>query len=170
MAQIEEPGLEAAGDSLSPLRKRRNELLHQGPRSSAWKGRRTWITADELEACLSDAERFLEMVSESLQGHYQGYTRVAALKRLWSYLFKSPLMIFDDFWQVDEEADEVLAFKDNPLVHQLASSERILLGLWRAEFASDPSLLREFSMKSLDSRRRRDLVTLIAALRELWLY
>lgn len=64
----------------------------------------------------------------------------------------------------------MLAFKDNPLVNQLATSERILLGLWRAEFAGDPSLLREFSMKRLDADRRRDLVTLIAALREIWLY
>lgn len=170
VAGIDDTGLAKSADCLSPLRQRRNELLHQGPRCSDWRGTRTWVTAKELATCLDNTERFLTGVSDALRRRYQGYTRVAALKRLWSYLFDSPIMNFDDFWHVDEDEDKVLAFKDSSLVGQLATSERILLGVWRAEFAGDPSLLREFSMKLLGADRRRDLVTLIAALREIWLY
>ena len=70
----------------------------------------------------------------------------------------------------DPELDRVVAIKADAPVGRLASSERILLGLWQAEFASDASLLREFNMKRLDNRRRRDVVTLIAAHRDIWLY
>jgi len=170
VAGIDDTRLATSADCLSPFRKRRNELLHQGPHDSGWRGTRNWITGEELATCLSNTEGFLTAVSEELRRRYEGYTRVAALKRLWSYLFDSPIMDFDEFWHVDDGEDKVLAFKDNPLVDQLSTSERILLGLWRAEFAGDPSLLREFSMKRLDADRRRDLVTLIAALREIWLY
>lgn len=97
VAGIDDTGLATSADCLSPLRKRRNELLHQGPHCSGWKGTRNWTTAEELATCLSDTERFLTAVTEALRRRYQGYTRVAALKRLWSYLFDSPIMDFDDF-------------------------------------------------------------------------
>ena len=170
VAELPESGWSEWSARLSGLRTRRNELLHQGPPQTGWHGTLTWVEAKDLEACLADTTSFLTSVADALRSRYPGHTRVAALRRLWSHLFDSPIMRFDDFWHFDEENDKVIAMKATALVDQLATSERIILGLWRAEFASDATLLRDFSMKSLDAERRRDLVTLIAALREIWLY
>jgi len=170
IAELPDTGLSEWSDRLSELRTRRNELLHQGPRQSGWDGTLAWVEAQELEACLADTTSFLTSVAGALRSRYPGHTRVAVLRRLWCHLFDSPIMRFDDFWHVDEENDKVIAMKATALVDQLSTSERIILGLWRAEFASDATLLRDFSMKLLDAERRRDLVTLIAALREIWLY
>lgn len=170
VAELPSSGFSEWASRLCALRNRRNELVHQKPRQRGSHGPRIWVDVQELGTCLADTKSLLTSVADSLRTRYAGYTRVAALRRLWSYLFDSPIMRFDDFWHVDEETDKVFAIKTNPLVDQLSTSERVLLGLWRAEFAGDASLLRHFSMKSLDADRRRDLVTLIAALREIWLY
>jgi hypothetical protein len=153
------------------LTDRRNTIVHGGRTLADEKETtKTWPSQAEVRDGVASSTTILQNICEAIGKRYETHTRVAALRRLWSHLFDSPLMKFDDYWIVDTEDDTVPAMKPNPAIDMLSRSERILLGLWRAEFAGDASLLRDFSMKSLDRRRRRDLVTLIAALRDIWLY
>ena len=162
MSDLPEKRFESDTAIIKKLREKRNGILH--------KGKNEWVSREETCKAVDDVLRILNNIYKGLTTRYARFTRIAALRRLWSYLFNSPIMKFDDYWVIDAENDRIIGFKDTPLINQLATSERILLGLWRAEFASDSSLLSEFHMKSLDQRRRQDLVTLIAALRDLWLY
>jgi len=170
VAELPGDGLTLWSERLGALRLRRNTLLHQGPRDSGRDRPLAWADVPEVVSCVEDMTSFLSTAREELQARYSRHTRVAALRNLWSYLFDSPIMIFDDFWLMDQEGDRVIAMKSDAPIESLATSERILLGFWRAEFAGDASLLKSFSMKLLDKQRRRDLVTLIAALRDIWLY
>jgi hypothetical protein len=79
-------------------------------------------------------------------------------------------MQFDRFWIVDQEGDQVVGAAADAPVDDLAASERMILGLWQAEFNGNASLLADFSMKHLTPERQRDLITLVAALRDIWVY
>lgn len=153
------------------LRERRNAILHQRLRDGDKSGSSgTWVSPEEASGCVSQCLAFATDVSAAIRERYSSHTRVAALRRLWSHLFESPIMQFDDYWIIDEEEDRVVATKADAPVGSLAKSERMILGLWRAEFNGDASLLADFHMKHLTPRRQRDLVTLIAALRDIWVY
>src|SRR5262249_49495252 len=158
--------LAARADDVARIRERRNEVLH-GRRDDhdPTKTLRAWPTLSEASACVNIVNTVASELRAALRARFASHTRVHALRTLWDYLWgASPLMPFDDFWVVDEEKGRVVATKEPKIIGQLSGSERMLLGVWRAEFNSDTSLLeRRFSMKHLDAERRRDLVTLLAA-------
>jgi hypothetical protein len=79
-------------------------------------------------------------------------------------------MKFERFWIVDEQNDQVIGIAANAPISSLASSERMILGLWQAEFGGQASLLKDFNMKHLTPHRQRDVITLVAALRDVWVY
>ncbi len=171
IADIPERSLESNVVIIQEFKKRRNEILHRSrPTANRDNQPIPWVTKEETSSAVQNLKKILINIRDSLKYRYDNHTRVEALRRLWSYLFTSPVMKFDDYWVIDTVKDRIIGYKDTPLINQLASSERVLLGVWRAEFASDSSLLQEFNMKSLGHKRRQDLVTLLAALRDLWLY
>ena len=69
------------------------------------------------------------IIENAITAKYKSYTRVASIKSLWQYLFRSPVMVFEDYWQIDLTKDEVVSYKgskyeDNGL---LSNSEMMFL-------------------------------------------
>ena len=155
---------------LTSLRDQRNRILHTGLGASNSDTQTAWVSCAETLDCIDVCLLFLAGVSAALRERYSSHTRVAALRRLWSHLFESPVMQFDRFWVVDEQKDQVIGIAVDAPINNLASSERMILGLWQAEFGSQTSLLKDFNMKHLTPHRQRDVVTLVAALRDIWVY
>ena len=99
---------------------------------------------------------------------YGHYTRVAAIERLWKYLFQSPVMVFEDYWQVDVVNDKVVSYKGSEYEDggRLSSSEFMFLGIWQSHFHGHTKNLNSFSMYSLDSVHKRKMLYFLSILDE----
>ena len=101
-------------------------------------------------ASLGSLKRLILELRERMSKQYAEYTKIAAVRRLWKYIFSSPVMPFDEFWILDESEDEVAAMKHGQHETTLSSSERMFLAVWRSHFNSwkDPhSQLAMYSLK-----------------------
>lgn len=157
--------------SFTALRHRRNVILHEAPQGpGTGGGQKDWVSQADALDCVHQCSLFLVDVSTAIRDRYSSYTRVAALRRLWSHLFHSPIMQFEKYWIIDEQEDQIIGMTADAPVGDLASSERMILGLWQAEFNGRTSLLSDFNMKHLTPDRQRDVITLVAALRDIWVY
>lgn len=151
------------------ISKVRNNILHYQPQDNDRNGRDVTIIVD-FARDMSLLKSFVQGLFGEITRAYGDHGHVAALERLWCYLFQSPIMQFDDYWVTDKEKDRVVGSKTPNFIDSLCTSEKILLGIWRAEFNSDAELLSNFHMKSIVGDARRDLFTLLVALRDIWLY
>jgi hypothetical protein len=144
------------------FRARRNLLLHNGLlvndayRESSGladppdKGTHLQIDRTYLQGAITALLNIMTALEKSLTGKYKKYTKLKAARALWAYLFKSPVMPFDDFWHVDEKADSVFATKTSKHESTISGAERLLLGLWRSHFNGDSDLLKGFNMRRFD--------------------
>ena len=74
-------------------------------------------------------------IEKSLTNRFSQYTKVNALKNLWNYLFHSPVLRFDDYWEYDDQ--RIISLKKNHvkrMLDNLSSSERKLLAIWLIHF------------------------------------
>ena len=94
-------------------------------------------------AILLEFEAQLKM---RLTAKYKEYTKINANKRLWRFLFKTPVMPYDDFWQYDEKFDHIYALKKGKYEGSLSNSETLLLSLWRAHFNGTGEYMTRFNM------------------------
>lgn len=102
-------------------------------------------------------------IEQELKTKYAKYNKHYVLKNLWEYLFKSPILKYDDYWQNDSGS---VTFKKNvrefkKLVrHSFSSSEVLLLFLWMNHFNSffcdkcfEPRFLNTYSL-DVNSRNK----------------
>jgi hypothetical protein len=149
---------------IQEIKATRNLLLHNGlevndfyleqageKKRAKYREKKLTIDRTYVEASLLSLAQFLDAISSALAQKYSDYTNLAANRRLWNYLFESPVMPYTDFWDVDETEDRVVAMKYGPYEKQLSSCELVFLGLWRAHFNGDGEYLKSFHMRGLDS-------------------
>jgi hypothetical protein len=165
-------------DRIVEVKETRNLLLHSNLQvnrryvARAGRFRRTDCDSGKLplaqeyvsEAC-ENLTSLIKDLEVRMSAEYASYTRLAALRRLWEYLFSSPIMPFDDFWVTNAEKDEVTALKESPWEKRLSSSEHAFLGIWRAHFngwekPSDAAA----SMYGLDAHHKRKMLWFLATL------
>jgi hypothetical protein len=109
--------------------------------------------------------RLLNDLEDRISAKYASYTKLAALRRLWAYLFDSPIMEFDDFWHTDEKEDRVFALKVSKWEKEISSSEKAFLGVWRAHFNRwENASLDSALMRGLDTEHQRKMLWFIATL------
>lgn len=92
----------------------------------------------------------LKIINKEISIKYSSFTMLNLLKKLWLYLFDSPLLIFDEYWICDEK--NILGFNTehaSKLVNNLSSYEQTLLSVWLQQFSSSiqKSLFSEISLQ-----------------------
>jgi hypothetical protein len=122
------------------------------------------LTRDYVDARLHDLGTLASEVMDRLRQTYANYTRLRALRELWSYLFTSPVMKFDDYWEVDEAAGRVVAIRKSAYEQHLAHSEQMFLAVLRHHFTGAPQNGPPIMMYSLDTKRRNDMLYLLGLL------
>jgi hypothetical protein len=55
------------------------------------------LTQEYVESACESVGALIEELRTRMQVKYKAFTRVAAFRRLWDYLFSSPIMQFDDY-------------------------------------------------------------------------
>jgi hypothetical protein len=135
---------ETLGNGIKEIRATRNLLLHNnlivndqylntaGPQSRASdRGSRLKVDKPYLKKTVDILLKFEEQFRVKLSDKYNEYTKINANKRLWSFLFKSPVMPYDDFWNYDDKTDHIYALKKGKYENDLSYSETLILSLWR---------------------------------------
>lgn len=155
---------ETMGDQIREARATRNLLLHNnlvvntqylesaGPKiRQARRGSKLKVDAPYLKDTVAILLEFATQLNMRLIGKYNDYTKINANKRLWKFIFKSPVMPYDDFWQYDEKTDHIYALKKGRYEGNLSNSETLLLSLWRAHFNGTGKHMARFNMVHFDS-------------------
>ena len=157
-------------ESVQEVKATRNLVLHNGLRANAiyleqaGPARRADYVGDKVKVdpayVMISIETLLSFVTRleaQVDAKYLKYTKIAAHRELWRYMFDSPLLAYDDCWEVDEAKDRIVACKRGRYEGDISNSERIFLGLWRAHFNGDGQHLTGFNMRALDSDNARKL-------------
>lgn len=92
---------------------------------------------------------------------YKEYTKINANKKLWQFMFQTPLMAsYDDYWYYDINKDSITALKKCSHESSLASSETMLLELWRSQFNGSP--IKNLTIRHLDGINREKAMFFIS--------
>jgi hypothetical protein len=154
---------QAFGDDIKELKATRNLLLHNNlvindqykDTTGVKKRERVMVDKPYLQGALNILLGFEEGLKVKLLEKYKEYTKINANRRLWSFLFTSPVMPYDDFWKYDEKTDHIVAYKQGRYENNLSHSETLILSLWRAHFnRSGGEAMKGFSMRQFDTRNQ----------------
>lgn len=154
---------QAFGDDIQELKATRNLLLHNNlvmndqyiDTAGVKKRERAVVDKAYLQGALSVLLGFEEGLKAKLLEKYKEYTKINANKRLWSFLFASPVMPYDHFWQYDERTDQIIAQKQGQYENNLSHSENLILSLWRAHFSGNGGeAIKAFSMRRFDTHNQ----------------
>lgn len=143
------------GKVLQAIKDTRNLLLHTGEAVQADNNNRP-VDYDYVVQSVENILSFEKELKKRINEKYKEYTKINANKRLWQYMFKSPIMSYDDYWHCVENKDQILALKISRHENNLSSSERMLLELWRSHF--NGTCINGFNMKSLDGANREKAI------------
>ena len=150
-------------EPLNEIKATRNILLHNNLRSNdiylsmageqARPGKKLTVDADYLASSLEKMISFVDQVILLMSQKYKDYTRIAAIKRLWYYSFNSPVMPFEEFWEVDEEKDCLKCRKESRYEPYISYSEKMMLNLWHTHFSGQSEDRPTISMPSFGSKK-----------------
>lgn len=113
----------------------------------------------------------LKNIRTQLNRKYAKYTRVKAFRDLWAYCFSTPLAIFDQYWTVDNDVDQI-SYRLPEKARSLSHSESSCLFLWESMWNHDLPLRKhgpKLNFLCLDSNNLDKHLFLIKALVKLQL-
>jgi len=105
-------------------------------------------------------------VEQKLKVKYSHYTEVRAYRALWNYIFSSPILKFDDYWDVDNIKDKLI-MKTTEYEKAISSSEKMYLGIWRVHYNGNAELLKGFNMHTISEKNK--MIFLLETLGDLYL-
>lgn len=131
-------------NSLIELKATRNLLIHNnlninsiykdtaGANSRSGNGRLT-ISQDYLFESIIVLRSILQKFKVALLEKYEPYTKINATRNLFKYIFPTPIMHFENVFEINEEEDRVgnLIINDSRK-NSLSGSETFIFGIWTA--------------------------------------
>ncbi|MCK4311182.1 MAG: hypothetical protein KAW88_00425 [Candidatus Cloacimonetes bacterium] len=163
-------------DKLIEFKETRNILIHNnliinykylektGSIKRGKLGETLKIDSDYIDGCLDYLSKMINLIIDKLKQKYKDFTRLKVLEDLWNYMFKSPVMKFDDYWQLDKKNDRIICMTRTEDKYELSSGETMLLSVWRAHYAGNSSMIKNFSMYNLDNRNQKKLLYFLSIL------
>ncbi|MGY0375272.1 hypothetical protein [Clostridium sp. JNZ J1-5] len=92
---------------------------------------------------------FLECKIKEKFKFYEQITRIQKLKELWYRCFASPVLVFEDYWEVNTKHDVVMSIKRCKYEEVISSGESVYLSIWRHQY-DDRYKSQEFLLCSID--------------------
>lgn len=100
---------------------------------------------------------------------YTKITRIQKLKELWYRCFDSPLLIFENYWEVDIEHDLITGLKKCENENSLSSSEIVYLSIWRHQYY-DGFKTKEFLICSINHSILCDIYNIFSDIKFYYMY
>lgn len=89
------------------------------------------INQDYLFNSIVVMQNILTLFKTKLISKYKSFTRLKALKELFDFTFKTPIMSFDNEWEVNTTEDRIIRYKEETSrASGLSSSEKMLFKVW----------------------------------------
>lgn len=108
-------------------------------------------------------------IKKAIIAKYEHYTYIRAFEELWKFFFKSPVMKFEDYWEVDRKQDKILNIMNCKYEQHLADSEKMSLSLLRIlAFHKKGNI--EFDYYHYDSNNREKFSYLFELASDYWLW
>lgn len=101
-------------------------------------------------------------VVDKLKEKYESYTKIKAMKEIWEWLFNSPKLNFDEYWEYDNKGN-LLYFKKDDINSMFricySTTEKILMALimlhyWGSIREIDSINVDIFNLKAMYGERR----------------
>jgi len=119
------------------------------------------INIKYLKKAVKCIQYFIDKIHYHLKRKFHKYTKIHLLKSTWNYCFDSPVMQFEDYWELDTKKDEVIALKKCKYEGGLSSGETSLLNLWRSLFTGNTEYLKKCWLQHLSSSYKEKAIFLL---------
>lgn len=132
-------------DQLLEIKATRNLLIHNnlivnsmyketaGPNQRVPNyDKKLFIDQDYLYSSLTLLRDILSIYKNKLIGKYTGFTKIRAIRKLFNYIFTTPILDFDNEFEVDINNDCIGILKNSNKRNALSSSERFFYDIWLA--------------------------------------
>ncbi len=156
---------------IQDIKKRRNELIHKNLEVNFKQKqvRQDSVDAEYLSNCLNEYVKYLDGLKSEISKAFAKCSKLNALKNLWHYTFKTPLCAnFSDYWHIDYEKDYLLGCKRPDIEHNLSSSEKFMLEIWRSQVCG--CKVDFLNMASLDYHTQCCLYMFLKLSNDIFLY
>jgi hypothetical protein len=109
------------------------------------------LRRENIEVFINDYLTLFEILKDKIlrNSEFKQKTKLEQLRQLWKECFNSPILIFDDYWETNEERDLVVNVKYPDCENGISSSEKVYLSIWRHQFY-DPIKTEDFLICSVD--------------------
>ena len=137
-------------EKLQEIKATRNLLLHNnlkinniynetsGPLRRSGRENRLEIDQNYLYLSIVTLKDILQAFSSELVEKYNNYTRVNAVKNLWTFMFNTPVLVFENEWEIDYENDFVKSYRhEQSNRSSLSGGEEFLFSIWLSHFNGD---------------------------------
>jgi hypothetical protein len=141
----------------------RNALIHKGGKVSneinekvkyfkPQSGKELRFDSKLIELFIKEYKKFFQYLTQEINSTCSSYIDLSVIAKteiLWKNCFSSPILQFEDYWEIDEERDSITKIKYPKIEKNISNSEKILLSIWRHQF--DDSIKTEgFLLCSVD--------------------
>jgi hypothetical protein len=141
----------------------RNALIHKGGKVSneinekvkyfkPQSGKELRFDSKLIELFIKEYKKFFQYLTQEINSTCSSYIDLSVIAKteiLWNNCFSSPILQFEDYWEIDEERDSITKIKYPKIEKNISNSEKILLSIWRHQF--DDSIKTEgFLLCSVD--------------------
>ncbi|MBZ9730782.1 hypothetical protein LB467_13890 [Salegentibacter sp. JZCK2] len=123
------------------------------------------INQDYLFESLVIMRSVLGKFKHELNLKYNDFTKIKAMKSLFSYIFQTPVMKFENEFEVDEDRDVIINLKpETSMKGRLSSSETLFYNIWVAHSHGNKFEFDRGYFYGLDNRNRKKMAFLIEKL------
>ncbi|WP_035335708.1 hypothetical protein [Dokdonia sp. PRO95] len=160
-------------DRLLELKATRNLLIHNnlivnsiydetaGPNKRN-SGDRLTISQNYLFESIVVLRNILNKFKVALEDKYKTFTKINATKNLFNYIFTTPIMDFENEFNLFEDQDRIGAMKtETSQIGNLSSSETLLFKMWLAHSHNKKFDFKDEYFFRLDNKNRGKLAFLI---------
>lgn len=148
---------------LSEISLYRNALIHNGGRVSIeinekvkyFKPKNTKnlnFDSDTIKLFIDEYKKFFTNLNIEIKNTFSSFESLSVIdktKILWEETFSSPILQFEDYWEIDNKRDLIIGIKFPVIENNISSSEKVLLSIWRHQF-DDTIKTVDFLLCSVD--------------------
>ncbi len=131
------------------------------------------LSTDKLDLFFKDYMRLFNYLKECSRNRFKFYSevsRVEKLRKLWYRCFNSPIMVFEDYWEIDVEHDAIIDYKEPSAEKCISSGEEVYLSFWKNQFHSGRYKLSNFMLCSINYKIIVDILEVIEETKFYYMY
>lgn len=141
----------------------RNALIHNGGKVSIEINERVKylkpktdknliFDSELIRLFIDEYKKFFQYLKNEIKITFSSFKDLSVIEKtkiLWKECFSSPILQFEDYWEIDREHDLIKGVKYPEIEKSISSSEKVLLSIWRHQF-DDSIKTEEFLLCSID--------------------